>query len=225
MLRMKTLASPTPPLFASRDRTSTSVELCRGTIFRKGGFGVARFTTPMAVRRQGIWKPIACATLLVSQACAARPPVQESRPPAPPAMRVLQDAARAPAVAVRPTPETAVFRPLFERTLGRAGFRVLSAPEANCLTVNLSGNGSTTSGANEQGSKVEQTFIMDIAVFVDGRLQSEHHSEVGYMLFRERESESETFAQFTRRVADAQQSAFAFLAVDLTNKLIASLPP
>jgi hypothetical protein len=140
-------------------------------------------------------------------------------------MRVLKDAAQAPAVAVRPTPETAVFRPLLERTLGRAGFRVLAAPEGSCWTVNLSGNGSTTSGANEQGSKVQQSLIIDIAVFVDGRLQSEHHSEAGYTLFRERESETETFDQFNRRVADAQQHAFEFLAVDLTNKLIASLPP
>jgi hypothetical protein len=180
----------------------------------------------MAVRWQGISKRIACAALVLSHAsCTTRPQVQESKPPTPPAMRVLKDAAQAPAVAVRPTPETAVFRPLLERTLGRAGFRVLAAPEGDCLTVNLSGNGSATSGANEQGSKVQQTFIIDIAVFVDGRLQSEQQSKVGYTLFRERESETETFEQFNQRVADAQQSAFEFLAVDLTNKLIASLPP
>jgi hypothetical protein len=167
---------------------------------------------------------ITLTALFLVVACASKPQVSETLPPQAPAIHAFPDAGQAPALTIRATPDTAVFRPVLERTLGRAGFRILPQPEPGCLTVNLSGNGSSVSGSNEQGSTVKNTLISELAVFADdGRLRSEHRSEVNYTLFHERESEHESFEQFNRRVNDTLNGAFEFLAADLTNKLIESV--
>lgn len=126
-------------------------------------------------------------------------------------------------VAVRSSPDVASFRVVLERELGRAGFRVLPNPEPDALVLSLIGDGGANSGANGAGSTVHQTMIIDMSVALDGRLQGEHHASVSYVAVLDRNDKSDDFNKFNARVGEYQRQAYEWLAIDLTNKLIAAI--
>jgi len=148
-------------------------------------------------------------------------------PVPPPAAATLASVPKELAVTVRGNPDVAGFRSVFERALGRAGFRVLPAPEPDTLTLSLVGNGTSTSGANSAGNSVRQALTLDMTVSLDGRLKGEHHSAVSYVAAHDRNDETDSFESFNARVAEYSAKAYEWLAVDLTNQLVASLrlPP
>jgi hypothetical protein len=161
-----------------------------------------------------------CAVSLMA-ACtrSAKPPAVLVPPP-------VADIHRLPMSSEAPTitsaPEVASFRLIFERTLGRAGFRVLHAGDATAgaLSVALIGDGSGTSGAAGGVSYAKQTNKLDATLSRDGRLLKELHSGVSYTTVR---SEDETVDAFGTRAAAASTQGYEFMAADLTNQLVATL--
>lgn len=159
--------------------------------------------------------------LVLLAACAPKQTIAPAPPPATPARAAWTGPEVS--VAVRTSPDVAQFRQVFERELGRAGFRVLPAPEPQALLLNLLGDGNSTSGASAAGSNVQQTMIIDMSVSLDGRLQGEHRAQVQYTAVLDRNDKTDDFAKFTARVSDYQRQAQEWLAVDLTNQLIGNL--
>ncbi|MBL9103397.1 MAG: hypothetical protein JNL82_20795 [Myxococcales bacterium] len=161
------------------------------------------------------------ASLPVFAGCAPKQTVTAVPPPAAPERATLSAEV---VVAVRTSPDLAQFRQIFERELGRSGFRVLPAPEAGVLLLNLIGDGNTTSGVKGTLSTVNSTMIVEMSVSFDGRLQGEHKSTTSYVAVYDRNDKSDDFNRFNARVGDYVRQSFEWLAIDLTNKLIATLP-
>lgn len=159
--------------------------------------------------------------LVILAACAPKQTVSAVPPPATPERAAWTGSEIS--VAVRTSPDVAQFRQVFERELGRAGFRVLPNPDAQALLLNLLGDGNSASGANAAGSTVQQTMIIDMSVSLDGRLQGEHRATVQYTAVLDRNDKTDDFNKFNARVSEYQRQAQEWLAVDLTNQLIASL--
>lgn len=63
-----------------------------------------------------------------------------------------------------------------------------------------------------------------MSVTLDGRLKGEHRSKVSYVAVLDRKDKSDDFNKFNARVGEYQRQSFEWLAIDLTNQLIASIP-
>src|SRR5712691_13448260 len=154
-----------------------------------------------------------------SAGSSSRIPAAQS-PPVPPKLQPLDDSNASFAVFVTSTVQVADFRVVFERSLGRAGFRVLRAGEtstSSTLTIALIGDGTGTSGSIQKVSYVKQFNKVDATISIEGRLRSEMRTQSAYSLVA---SENEPFDAYNRRVAEAASDAYEYMAVDLTNQLV-----
>jgi hypothetical protein len=155
--------------------------------------------------------PLACAPV------ETPPPAQA--PPVPGSLSVTQPAGEPLSVLVSSAPDVANFRLVFERTLGRGGFRVLHPGDAttkDTLAVTLIGDGSGTSGSIAGLSYAKQKNTVDATVSRDGRLVKELHTGGGYNIV---EDKDEKFDAFNARVAKAASQTYEFMAIDLANQL------
>jgi hypothetical protein len=161
-------------------------------------------------------------SVAVAACAASTPPPAPQAPPAAAALATVAASSDPPAVVVTCAPEVQTFRMVFERDLGRAGFRVLHAGDATsgALTVALIGDGSGTSGSLDGKSFVKQMNKLDATVSRDGRLLHELHTTVSYTVV---EQESEEFEAFNARVASDASQANEHMAADLSNQLVAGL--
>jgi hypothetical protein len=162
-------------------------------------------------------------TLVVVSACGVFPAAPPPQAPPPPAtLQTLPQSKDPPSVSVTSDPNVAPFRKTFERTLGRAGFRVLQAADRgkNALAISLIGDGSGTAGSIGGASFAKQVNKLDATVSKDGRLLQELHANVQYTVVQE----GEAFDAFNTRVAAAATQGYEDMAIDLTNQLVANLP-
>jgi hypothetical protein len=168
-------------------------------------------------------KPLICAlaiAITVAACASSTPPPKPQAAPPSAALATLPTSSDPPAVLVTSAPDVASFRLVFERALGRAGFRVLHAGDASngALAVALIGDGSGTSGILSGLSYVKQLNKLDATVSRDGRLLHELHATVSYTVV---EQEKEEFEAFNLRVASEATQANDHMAVDLSNQLVA----
>ncbi len=94
------------------------------------------------------------------------------------------------------------------------------------ITIALVGGGSGTSGSQlapwgGSASFASQSSKLDVTLSTQGMLRDELQSQVSYSIVQH---ERESFDVFNKRVADAGDRAYEYLAHDVTNQLITRLP-
>ena len=168
-------------------------------------------------------RPLAPSVLFLLVACTTAMPPPAVAPPAPAALQHLVIDQGAPGVTVTSDANMTTFRLVFERSLGRAGFRVRHAGDARDgrnFAITLVGDGSSTSGVIGRTSYAFQFNKIDATVSVDGELVNEIHTRVSYNIVA---AHTESFEAFNARVAAAASQGYEVMAVDLSNHFVASL--